>query len=217
MDLDSPFAAGSMRASVGREELCQRLLVVLARAQLAGDGTRDQSLAQLQRCVRAALFVLDFKVPWVSGEQGQIRAWAEQPDEYTESEVVQDLLLSGLAGIALGRLQPAFVVYHWLRTVVQDARDLNLVWGVALLGARQLGRARACFAQLDGQDELAEVLMAVTLLDTAPAEAVQHLKRIQAGCVPPPVGRLVREVLKTLDHDRVEADLAELDPAEWIN
>ncbi|MFN9807370.1 MAG: hypothetical protein ACK56N_13210 [Betaproteobacteria bacterium] len=215
LNSDSPAASGSDRSAGDRDDLCRRLLVVLARTQAAPGAAPDAELAQLHRCVQAALFILDCDVPWTQGERDLAQWWAGQSDEYAESQIVQDLLWSGLTGIALGRLQPAVLVYRWLRTAMRDARDIDLVWGVALLGAQRFSEARACFSQLDDRDELTQALMAASLLNSAPADAVEQLKRVQACCLQPPIRDLVREILETFDHGGQAADRVESELAAW--
>lgn len=210
-DRDPPVEAGSQPSVIDRGELCRRLLVVLARSQQAMGAGSDPGLAQFHRCVLAALFTLECEVPWAQDDQEQIRAWAEQPDEYAEGQVVQDLLWCGLAGIALRRLQPSLIVYRWLCAALQDATDVHLVWGVALLRERRMSEARACLAHCDDRDELVQALVAASMLQKTPVEAVQRLRKVQAACTQPPLRDLLRDILQTLDDGQAAAGAAEHD------
>lgn len=189
------------------------LLIVLARTRLALRRGADAQALALGHCVQAALAIVECEVPWAEADQAEIEAWAEQPEAYTEGQILQGLLWSGLAGIVLGRLKASDVIYQWLCSALQDARDLHLVWGVALLDAQRMSEARACLSRLDGRNELARVLIAVSLLREAPGEAQRRLQSLQAVCEQPLVRDVIRQALDALVTGEDIADLAITDLA----
>jgi hypothetical protein len=201
-----PANAAGRSSALDSSWVVRSCLIVLARTRLVLQRGADAEALALGRCVHAALGILECDVPWVEGDQAEVEAWADQPDAYAESQILQGLLWSGLAGIALGRLNASEVIYEWLCSALQDASDLHLVWGVALMSAQRMSEARACLSRLDGRGELARALIAVSLLQEAPGEAARRLRSLQAVCAQPLVRDVIREALEALVSDEDMAD-----------
>jgi hypothetical protein len=209
-----PVNAAGESSAVDLYAVVRSFLIVLARTRLVLQRGADAEALALGGCAQAALGILDFDVPWVEGDQAEVEAWAGQPDTYAEGQIIQSLLCSGLTGIVLGRLKASEVIYQWLCLALQDARDVHLVWGVALMSAQRMTEARACLSRLDGRDELARALIAVSLLQEAPDEASRRLRSLQAVCAQPLVRDVIREALDALVTDE---DIAEFVASDCAN
>lgn len=209
--------AGNAPGRDARQELPRYFLIALARAQLARPKSPDALSVGFEQCLQAALAILQQAVPWSDANPAQRQEWAEQPDEFREQDLIQWLLQTGVAGIALGQLPPAMTVYHWLCSALPDPADLRLIWAVALLRAQRWHEAQACLAQLDRSDELVQALSALTRAHAAPQEAIQQLQQIQRNAQQQSVRELAREVLSALEQSEESTAVAESDFLDLAN
>jgi len=209
--------AGNAPSRDAHQELPRHFLIALARAQLARPKSPDALSVGFEQCLRAALTILQQAVPWSDANPAQRQAWAEQPDEFSEQDLIQWLLQTGVAGIALGQTPPALTIYHWLCSALPDPSDLRLIWAVALLRAQRWHEAQACLAQLDHNDELVRALSALTCAHATPQEAIQHLQQIQRNAQQQSARELARELLLALALSEESAAEAESDFLDLAN
>lgn len=199
------------------QELPRCFLIALARAQLGQPESPDALSVGFEQCLRAALAILQQAVPWSDANRAQRQEWAEQPDEFREQDLIQWLLQTGVAGIALGQLPAAMTIYHWLCSALPDPADLRLIWAVALLRAQRWREAQACLVQVDRNDELVQALSALTRAHAAPQEAIQQLQRIQHNTQRQSVRELAREALLALEQSEESSAVAESDFLDLAN